>query len=141
MSLPSLGVIGARPLLESPVELAGLFLLPPGKGPLNGLSGTAVVGVVIFLIGGICADNGTPVIIVKLRCRTCAEEDFIVRWSIVDVWLLLLGKLRRFPMLAVDLCCDDPGGGAEIDSPILAPKVIEDEGDDVAIRVELLCRV
>jgi len=82
-SLPSLGVIGARPLLESPVELAGLFLLPPGKGLLKGLSGTPEVG---FLIVGICADNGTPVTIVTLRWRTCTE-DFIVlgRWSVVDV--------------------------------------------------------
>jgi hypothetical protein len=63
MSLPSLGVIGARPLLESPVELAGLFLLSPVKGLLNGLSGTPVIG----FLAGICADNGTPVTIVKLR--------------------------------------------------------------------------
>ena len=45
-----------------------------------------------------------------------------------------------FPMLAADLCCDDPGG-AEIDSPIAYPKVLEDEDDDVATRVELLGRV
>ena len=67
MSLPSLGVIGARPLLEPPVELAGLFLLPPLEGLLNGLSGTAVVEDPNFLPAGICADNGTPVTIVTLR--------------------------------------------------------------------------
>ena len=47
----------------------------------------------------------------------------------------------RFPMLAADLCCDDPDG-AEIDSPILAPKVLEDDDDDeVPTRVALLGRV
>ena len=83
MSLPSRGVIGARPLLESPVELAGLFLLPPLNGLLNGLSGTAEIG---FLLKGICADSGTPVTIVKLRWRTCTEDfKALGRWSEADV--------------------------------------------------------
>ena len=140
MSLPSLGVTGARPLLESPVELGGLFLLPPVKGLLNGLSGTVVVGVVNFLTAGICADNGTPVTIVTLRWRTCIADDFkaLGRWSAVDVWPLLLGKLMRFPMLAADLCCDDPGD-AGINSPVLTPN--DDDDDDVATRVVLLGRV
>ena len=43
-------------------------------------------------------------------------------------------------MVAADLCCDDPGG-AEIDSLIPYPNVLEDDEDDVAIRVELLGRV
>jgi len=137
MSLPSLGVVGARPLLESPVELGGLFLLPPVKGLLNGLSGTVVVGVVNFLTAGICADNGTPVTIVTLRWRTCIVDDFkaLGRWSVVDVWPPLpLGKF----MITADLCCDGPGD-AEIDSTVLTPN--DDDDDDVATRVELLGRV
>lgn len=63
ISLPSLGVRGVRPLLEPPVELAGLL-----RRIANGFSGAGEGTGCLF----ICAESGTPVIIVELRCRTPA---------------------------------------------------------------------
>ena len=51
MSLPSLGVNGARPLLESPVELAGLSRRANGLTGMPGTGDELMDGIIVVLLG------------------------------------------------------------------------------------------
>jgi hypothetical protein len=73
MSLPSLGVNGARPLLESPVELAGLFRRAKGGvGILVGTGDKLIVGNIVLLL---CRTAGAPAVlsIIDDRFESCPE--------------------------------------------------------------------
>ncbi len=82
MSLPSLGVNGARPLLESPVELAGL-----SRGVAKGFLGTG--NIATFGDTGIV----TKGIIELLRCRELLLVVADVGFRVADFGALGTGEL------------------------------------------------
>src|SRR6266576_4003276 len=104
MSLPSLGVNGARPLLESPVELAGLSRRANGLEGIPGTADTLIEGIIVELL---CRPPDAP------GGLSAIDDRF-------ESWAVFAGESRP-DWLNVRLIAGERRGGAL--GPIDRPRV------------------